>query len=146
MTMSDFILVEGDTVQFEPVFGAANVTVRPGQLVAHVTATIQGRKISVVGDEKNVLVPGCAYVTATHTIPGLGTLTIANLAEDQSANKTTIAGQKVLLTGSQFTAKLTVLTPAQQPPPGPGSPTPDTTLEYQGMGRFINSNQRVKGS
>lgn len=144
--MGDFILIDGDQVLFDPVFGIANVVVRPGNLTAHGAATIKSKKISVMGDEKEVSVPGCMYTTAIHTIPGVGTLEISALADDQIAKKTYTANKKVLLKGSQFTAKLTVQTPAQQPPPGPGSPIPDTMTEYQGTGRFITANIHVQGS
>ena len=95
--MSDLILIDGDQVLFNPVFGIANVVVRPGKLAAHGAATIKGKKISIVGDEKEVSVSGCMYTTAIHTIPGVGTLKIAELAQDQIASKTYTADKKALL-------------------------------------------------
>jgi hypothetical protein len=144
--MSDFILIEGDIVAFDPVFGLATVVVMPGQLAGHGAAMVQGKKMSVLGDEKEVSVAGCNYITAIHTIPGVGTLTINSLTPDQIAQKTYTADKNVLLKGSQFIAKFSVQAPAQQPPPGPSPPIPDTTFEYVGTGRFINTNVSVQGS
>ncbi len=52
----------------------------------------------------------------------------------------------MLLKGSTFKAKFQVMTPAQQPPPGPGPPIPDATPQYSGTGSFITTNLKVKGA
>ncbi|MGZ5025732.1 MAG: hypothetical protein ACXWFX_07250 [Methylobacter sp.] len=144
--MSDSILIEGDQALFMPNFGAAVVVVQPGDLKGSGPATISGKKICVDGDEKKVSVPGCSYMTPQYSIPGVGTLEIAALAGDQKATKTKTGGKPVLLKGGNFTAKFSVQTPAQQPPPGPGSPIPDSTPQYSGNGMFITTNILVKGS
>lgn len=135
--MNKLLLIEGDMAIFLPTFGAATVVVRPGTMKASGPATIGGKKICVDGDESKVEVPGCMYMTAQHSIPGTGTLKIASLAGDQKAKKTKTGGKAVLLKGSQFTAKFEVQSPAQQPPPGPGSPVPDATPQYSGQGSFM---------
>lgn len=140
--MNKLLLIEGDKAIFLPTFGAATVVVQPGTMQASGPATIGGKKICVDGDESKVQVPGCMYVTAQHSIPGTGTLKIASLAGDQKAQKTKTGGKAVLLKGSQFTAKFEVQSPAQQPPPGPGSPVPDATPQYSGQGSFMPSNTK----
>ena len=144
--MPDSILIEGDKAAFMPNFGAAVVVVQPGDLNGSGPATIQGKKICVDGDEKKVSVSGCTYMTAQYSIPGVGTLQIAALAGNQKATKTKTGGKPVLLKGGNFTARFTVQTPAQQPPPGPGSPIPDSTPQYSGNGMFITTNALFKGS
>lgn len=143
--MADFILVEGDKVVFLPNFGAAIVVPRPGELSGSGPATIKGKKICVDGDEKNVEVAGCVYFTPQYCIPGTGTLKIDALAAEHKAEKTQTGGKVVLLKGKKFTAKFEVQSPAQQPPPGPGSPIPDSTTQYSGSGMFVTANATFKG-
>ena len=143
--MADFILIDGDTVMFLPAFGAAVVIVQPGKLEGSGPATIGGKKIGVDGDESKVSVAGCAYMTPQYSIPGTGTLKISALAGDQKAKKTQTGGKPVLLKGGNFTAKFEVQSPAQQPPPGPGSPVPDATAQYSGNGMFITTNTKFSG-
>lgn len=144
--MPDFILIEDDIANFMPNFGQAIVVVQPGTLKGSGPATLNGKKICVDGDEKNVSVPGCTYMTPQYSIPGVGTLKIEALAGDQKAKKTNTGGKAMLLKGSNFTAKFEVQTPAQQPPPGPGSPIPDSTPQYSGSGMFITTNVKFQGS
>jgi hypothetical protein len=144
--MTDKILVEGDKAIFLPNFGVAIVTVRPGTLSASGPMLLDGKKVCVEGDEQQLSVPGCAYVTPVYSIPGTGTLKIAALAGDQKAAKTNTGGKAILLKGSQFQASFEVQSPAQQPPPGPGSPIPDTTPSYAGKGRFTTMNWKLEGT
>ena len=144
--MPDFILVEGDKANFIPTFGAAIVVVKPGDLKGSGPATFNGKKLCVDGDEKDVSVAGCTYMTPQYSIPGTGTLTIASLAGDQKAKKTNTGGKALLLKGSMFTAKFEVQSPAKQPPPGPGAPIPDATPQYSGNGTFITTNTKFQGS
>lgn len=143
--MPDFILIDGDLANFMPNFGAAVVTVRPGVLEASGPATLNGKKLCVDGDEKQVSVPGCPYYTAQYSIPGTGTLKIEALAADQKAQKTSTGDKLVLLKGSLFTAAFEVQAPAMQLPPGPGSPTPDATPKYTGQGSFQTTNIKFQG-
>lgn len=144
--MPDFILIEGDHANFLPTFGAAIVVVQPGTLKGSGPATLGGKKVCVAGDEKNVSVPGCSYMTPQYSIPGTGTLKIAALAGNQQARKTRTGGKAVLVKGGSFTAKFEVQVPAKQPPPGPGSPIPDATREYSGSGMFITTNTKFQAS
>jgi hypothetical protein len=144
--MPDFILIEGDKANFIPAFGAAIVVVQPGTLQGSGKASLNGKKVCVDGDEKDVQVPGCTYMTPVYSIPGTGTLKIAALGGDQKAQKTQSNGKPVLLKGSTFTAKFEVQSPAQQQPPGPGPPIPDATPQYSGTGMFITTNTKWKGT
>jgi hypothetical protein len=142
----DFILLDGDKANFLPNFGAAVVVVQPGSLQGSGPATLNGKKVCVEGDEKQLSVPGCLYTTPQYSIPGTGTLKIANLASNQKAMKTKTGGKSVLLKGGSFTAKFEVQSPAHQPPPGPGSPIPDPTPQYSGNGLFMTMNTKFRGS
>lgn len=144
--MSDFILMHGDQVIFMPAFTPAIVIVQPGKLEGSGPATIGGKKICVAGDESKVAVAGCSYMTPQYSIPGTGTLKIAALAGNQKATKTRTGAKVVLLKGGSFTAKFEVQSPAQQPPPGPGSPIPDATAQYSGKGMFVTTNVKFVGT
>ena len=144
--MADSILTTGDQAMFNPTFGQAIVIVRPGNLIGSSKDKVNGKIVCVDGDEKKVIVPGCTYMTSKYSIPGVGILTIESLAGDQKAKKTNSGGKPVLLKGSSFKAKFQVMVPAQQPPPGPGSPIPDSTPQYSGSGTFITTNLLIKGS
>lgn len=146
--MSDFIVIEGDMASFMPAFGPAIVVVQPGTLQGSGKASLSGKKACVDGDEKNVQVPGCMYMTPVYCIPGTGTLKIDSLGGDQKAQKTKSNGKPVLLKGSTFTAKFEVQSPAQQPPKPPvqPNPIPDSTSQYSGTGTFITTNTKWKGA
>ena len=142
--MSDYILITGDKAMFNPNFGQAIVTVRPGDLIGTGKDKINQKLVCIDGDEKKVTVPGCSYITPQYSIPGVGMLFIQSLAGNQKAKKTKSGGKSVLLKGGQFQAKFTVMVPAQQP--SAPSPIPDTTPQYSGTGTFISMNQIVKGT
>ena len=144
--MSDFIIIDGDQAIFIPAFGAAIVVVQPGQITGSGPATLNGKKICIEGDESSVEVPGCTYMTPQYSIPGTGTLKIDSLASDQVATKTKTGDTAVILKGKQFNAKFEVQSPAQQPPPGPGSPIPDSSPSYSGNGMFVTTNVKFKGT
>jgi hypothetical protein len=138
------VLIDGDKAIFMPTFGAATVVVQPGSLKASGPAQDGGKKLCIVGDEASVSVRGCMYTTASHTIPGTGTLEIAALAGDQQATKTTAGNTKVMLVGSKFTARFVVQSPAQQPTAG--GPVPDPVPQYSGSGNFVTTNTKLKGT
>lgn len=144
--MNNLILVEGDIVQFMPLFGAAVVTPQPGTLQGSGPATLNAKKVCVDGDEKNVSVPNCPYMTPQYCIPGSGTLKIDSLAGNQKAKKTKTGGKAVLLKGRVFTARFEVQCPAQQPLPLCGT-VPDPNPQYDGgIGQFITTNVKFTAS
>lgn len=143
--MTDKVLIDGDLAMFMPSFGAATVIVQPGQMKAGGKSTVGGKKVCVEGDEAQLQVPGCAYMTPQYCIPGVGTLKIDSLAGDQKASKSKDSGKAVLLKGSNFKAKFEVQTPAQQPAP-PGPPVPDATPMYSGQGSFVTTNAKASAT
>src|SRR5690242_18401592 len=122
--MPDFAILDGDLAVFMPTFGAAIVVVRPGKMMASGMTSLLGKKICLKGDETKLMVPGCTYTTPVYSIPGVGTLKIQTLGGNQTSKKTKSGSKEVIVKGSTFTAVFEVQTPAQQPPPGPGSPIP----------------------
>lgn len=141
--MLDYILVDGDIVNFNPTFGLATVVVRPGTLTASAVSKLRGKAMCVEGDEANVSVVGCAYIAGAFTIPGSGTLKIDALGSDQVARQTKVSGQPVLLKGTTFTAKFEVQIPAQQPS---SPPVADPNIQYPGgTGSFMTMNQTWQG-
>lgn len=145
--MSDYIIIDGDQAVFMPSFGAATVVPIPGQIAASGAATLNGVKVCIEGDESSVEVAGVTYFTPQYSIPGTGTLLIDELASDQVAEHTRSDGTNVILKGSNFKAKFQVDSPAQQPPPGSGSPIPDSTTTYSGgQGSFITTNAKFKAT
>lgn len=140
--MSAAIVIDGDQAMFLPAFGVAVVVVQPGRISGSGPATIAGRKACVDGDETSVSVPGCMYVAPPYVIPGTGTITIDRLGGDQIAGSVEAGGAKLILRGSQFTAKFSVSSPAQQPQAS--GPIPDASPSYMGNGMFAPSNMTVK--
>lgn len=143
--MGDYVIVDGDKANFLPSFGAATVVVQPGTITGSGPATFDGKKLCIEGDESSVSVAGCMYMTPQYSIPGTGTLKIDSLAGDQVATKTHTDGTAVILKGGNFNATFEVQSPAQQPPPGPGSPIPDSTSQYSGNGSFVTTNSKFQG-
>lgn len=142
--MSDFVLMDGDQAMFMPVFGSAVVVVRPGRLAGSGPGTINGKAMCVDGDESKVTVPGCVYVSGPYTVPGVGTLSIKQLAGNQKATKTKTGGKPVLLKGATFTAQFQVTSPAQLITPT--GPVADGVAQYSGMGSFLTANMKFSGS
>ena len=141
----DFIIVDQDTINFLPIFGIAVVVPQPGTITATGTSSFKGKKVCIQGDEASVMVPGCTYMTPSYPIPGVGTIIVERLNNDQLAQKTKSNQKPMILKGSQLNAKFIVQTPAQQPTIA--GPIPDPLLEYSGgMGSFINSNTKYRGT
>ena len=144
--MSDFVLLDGDKVEFLPMFGAAIVAVKPGALTGSGPATVNGKKVCVAGDEAQVAVAGCTYMTPLFSLPGSGTLKIGSLAGNQQATKSHSGDKAVLLKGALFTASFEVQSPAKQPVPPPASPIPDPTPTYSGQGMFETTNTKFRAT
>ncbi len=146
--MSKFILIDGDQVKFNPLLTPiAFVSTKLGTLKGSGKSTLNGKKVCIEGDEKELSVADCAYTTPVYSIAGTGTLTIAALGGDQKAQKTNSGGKPVLLKGSTFTAQFKVENKAQKPPTVPGEkPTFDETPQYSGTGTFITTNTKWQGS
>jgi hypothetical protein len=143
--MSDFVIVDGDMVNFLPSFGAAVVVPIPTTIAGTASkVTVTGKAACLEGDEKDVQSAGCMYISGAYVIPGTGTLKIDKLNSDQLTETTLAEGKKIILHGSMFDAVFEVQSPAMQPPPGPGSPIPDSTSKYSGgKGMFVPTNTKV---
>jgi len=142
--MSDCIIQSGDTAQFLPAFGQAVVTPMPGVISGSgARCPVTQKPICLEGDEKSVIVSGCAYVSGPYVIPGTGMLKILALAPNQRALRTRSGGKAVILKGQQFEALFQVMTPAQMPPI---LSTPDPVPIYMGKGFFVTTNLRVRGT
>lgn len=142
--MSNLILIDGDTVIFDPMFGAAIVTVKPGKMKGTGKTSLNSKAVCVEGDEAKVEVAGCDYMAPPYVSPtGKGTLTISSLGGDQKAQKTQSGGKAVLLHGGKFNAEFAVQIPAQQPG---APPVPDPMKKYMGTGAFKTSNNKYKAT
>ncbi|RLJ79421.1 hypothetical protein [Pedobacter alluvionis] len=137
--MADHPLIDGDHVQFEPVFMAAFVTVAPGTITGSGKSVAGGKKICVEGDEASVVVAGCNYVAPPFDTPGTGTIKIAKLGPDQLSLITTDSAKKIILKGRYFIAKFQV----QQPAVDPKTSAPDPQPSYPGKGHFITTNFKI---
>ena len=140
--MNDLVVLDGDLAMFLPAFGAAVVVVRPGPITGSGPATTGGHAVCLEGDEDSVSVAGCMYVAPPYVIPGTGTLQIDQLAGDQLTQTVAGGSKKLILKGSQFVAKFTVASPAQQPQVS--GPVPDATPSYSGNGQFVTVNATAR--
>lgn len=144
--MSDFILIDGDSVLFQCNCGLAIVSIKPGKIKGTGDGTLNGKKLCIDGDEKSVEVKDCMYITPMYPIPGKGTLKIDALAGDQKAQKTQTSGKPVLLKGKFFTSKFEVATAAKEAPQPPKPQLSDTMTSYSGQGQFLTNNKKFKGT
>ncbi|MBN3925384.1 hypothetical protein [Nostoc sp. NMS4] len=144
--MLDFILITGDQAMFNPTFAKAIVVVRPGVLSGTSKATVNKKKICVVGDEKKVMVPGCSYTSPPFLTPGIGILSIQSLAINQRARKVKSIRKAVLLKGTAFVARFKVIMPAEIPPTPVSPAIPDPMRFYPGTGYFTTTNTTTKGT
>lgn len=147
--MEDFVILNGDTVQFIPQsFQPALLTMSTAFITAAQLSpvmagffTVNGRIPCVEGDEQRAVVVNCSYTSGPYQIPGFGTLRIETLPPVNYAQNTRIGGKRVLVKGSPFPARFDVVTPAQLPPTPPAfAPVPDPMPFYRGLAMFMTSN------
>lgn len=141
----DTIILDGDKVLFDPIYGPATVVVKPGTIKASGKTTVQSKKVAVKGDEAKVIISGCAYMSAAFPVPGTGNLKIASLGPDQLTKKTKSGNKPVVLKGSVFIAKFEVQSPAKFIPPA-SAPISDPAPFYMGTGKLIPSKHKVKAT
>ncbi len=129
--MSKQLVVDGDTLLFEPLFGNRQVTILgPATIRGSGHAKIQGKKIVMMGDEKKVQFQA-QYITPSHPVPGMGMVTIAQLDTSQQVSFCR-SPVTVIVVGQQFIARFTPTQPASNP-----SGVLDITAPSMGKGRFI---------
>ncbi|MGV3344499.1 hypothetical protein ACGVWS_01695 [Enterobacteriaceae bacterium LUAb1] len=135
--MSDYVIIDGDTLTFEQMFGINKVTpTGPCFIAGTGDASIEGKRFCILGDEKKVSV-AATYSSAAYPVNGTGQITITGLAADQVVAFAT-ATTSVIVAGSNFTARFTVENPAAHQNNG-NDPTPFT----DGTGQFITSQDFV---
>jgi len=139
---SDILIIDGDTVQFNPLQGLAAVVVKPGKIKASGKTKIKGKKICVQGDEAKVEVTNCLYSTPSFPIPGKGVLKIASLAPNQLTKKSKSNNKPMLLKGAVFKTKFEIKSPAKSADGTLSDPLPF----YNGVGKFIPSNNNIKAT
>ncbi|MCB0375312.1 MAG: hypothetical protein KDD04_05275, partial [Sinomicrobium sp.] len=114
----DTIIIDGDEVEFSTI---ATLTLIPGkpktQIKATGKTTLNGKKVCVEGDEKNVEITNCSYTMPPFTVPGSGTLKIKQLVPNQLTQKAASGNKRIILQGKLFIAQFDVTSPAKQPPP-----------------------------
>ncbi|SNR16925.1 hypothetical protein [Tenacibaculum jejuense] len=140
---TDNIIIDGDTVQFNPLQGMAIVAVKPGEIKASGKTKIKGKKVCIQGDELKVVVAQCTYTTPSFPEAGIGNLKIDSLNSNQNTSKSSSGNKPLLLAGMVFRSKFEVMSPAKLTVPG-SAPVLDTTPFYNGTGRFIASNTTIK--
>ncbi|CNH72961.1 hypothetical protein [Yersinia pekkanenii] len=129
--MSEAIVIDGDLLMFEPMFGARTVQViSPGIIRGTGHAQINGKKLCILGDEAQVNVPA-VYYSSQFPTQGTGTITISLLDSSQQALHRT-SGAPLIVKGQQFTATFLVEVPAMAP-----NMAPDNLSPSSGKGRFI---------
>jgi contractile injection system spike tip protein len=139
--MSSFVVLSGDTVNFETAFGEATLGPPPPSTTISGTGAklTSGASVCVEGDEAKVTLSGVSYMTSECPAPGVGDLTIKQLNSDQLAQKLTVGGKKAILVGSKFDATFTVKTPATDP----STSKPDQAMSYSGKGSFSTSDTKL---
>ncbi|MFM0742100.1 hypothetical protein PQQ51_33145 [Paraburkholderia xenovorans] len=130
--MSSLVVAEGDTIVIEPTFGSRQVVLlEPAFMSGSGEATIEGRRICVMGDEKRVELQ--AEYSIPGYSPGAGIVSVEILDGSQMAPCVS-SGAPLILMGQQFTARFTPTVPAvMSSPPN----TPDLMEPGIGRGRFV---------
>jgi hypothetical protein len=140
----DSAVLDGEMVIFGPTFGPATVVSPPTPIKGTGKATVNGKKICVMGDEKKVKAENCVYSVAGYAAPGTGTIEIYMLAPDQLTTKTTNGGKKMILKGSDCIAIFTPKVKAKVAV----APTvvEDPIPFYAGKGKFMTTNLTHKAT
>lgn len=133
------IVVDDDRIDFSEFFGDRSVSVSTQPCMrATGHATIRGRRICVVGDERAVFVLA-NYTAPGFPVPGKGRITITGLSEDQRAHFIRLDSE-VIVKGSTFRSLFQPDVPASNPK---GEPDPNLALPSEGFGRFVTSQELV---
>lgn len=140
--MANPILITDDEVKFQPFFGPAIVSIPQNpKLSGSGKMTIGGKTVCLDGDEKNVKVENCNYISGTF-LGGNGKVEVLMLLPPHKSIKTKDSGKAVLLGGMPFLAKFTVSSPGTDPATGMKDPVP----MYPGVGEFVTNNDKYTTS
>jgi hypothetical protein len=141
--MNNYVIRATDLANFIPNFSGAIVTVPTFPMIATDDMRAENIPVCLDGDQNLVIIPGCAYVRLPYYIEGAGVVTISGLNVNQLSVNTIYKGRRVILLGSTFEAKFTVVSPAWKP----GETwVPDSVGSYDGTGFFTTTNTKVKVS
>lgn len=134
------VIVDGDTISFEPQFGNRIVTLlMPAKIQGSGHALINKKKICIKGDETKLKF-AAQYTTSSHTIPGMGSVTIQQLDTSNISSVCHSAAVVITVGNKKFTACFTPSVPAMTPPP---ASSPDPAIPSYGKGAFIASQKLV---
>ncbi|MEM0938990.1 MAG: hypothetical protein AAGI25_04270 [Bacteroidota bacterium] len=137
----DHIIVEGDKVEFSSFTNITLIPAKPSTGIrASGKATINGKKVCVEGDEKKVTLQ-CSYTTQAQPMPGVGELTIQQLAINQLASKSSVGGKPILLAGSIFNCQFKAIVRAMNP-----QGVTDPVGIFFGQGKLIPTNNKIKAN
>lgn len=140
--MSKYVLVSGDTVEFETMFGIAKVTVttppKGREIKGRAKISFNSKAVCLEEDEKTVLV-SCTYIIPGYPTEGTGTIEIAPLEASNKSKCLVQGGKAALLQGKTFDAVMKVTLAAKNPGP---PPILDTTPTYTGKGQFTTNNKK----
>lgn len=130
-----FPIKDNDMVVFMPIYGNAIVVPIPTTISSSAESTeIGGAAPCLEGDEEDVESQGCVYIAPPYVIPGVGTLKISSLGDDQTTSDTKVEDKKVIIQGSLFQAVFEVQSPAMMPV----TFTTDPLSEHSGgVGMFV---------
>lgn len=135
------ILVTGDLAVFPAAWPTLLLDAElPVALRGSGRTRCSGKEMVVERDLKAVILTPCPYKTPSHTLPGVGTLTIQSILPVQASRSVQTAKTPALVQQARFIAKFEVLTPATLPGP---TPVPDPMPIHVGTGEFRSSNKRV---
>lgn len=134
--MLDTIVVDGDMLVFEPMFGHRIVTVpSPVKINGSGMCTVGGKRVCVVGDEMRLQIN--ALYNAPPFVGGQGKIVVTLMPNQMTPLVS--SGRPLIVKGQKFMAMFTLTDPAKNslPPPAPAfdlmlAPTP-------GFGSFITT-------
>ncbi|MHA1066699.1 hypothetical protein ACR9GP_22715 [Enterobacter ludwigii] len=132
--MKSPVIVDGDTVQFNPQFGPRIIAVLLTTIPGRGHATVGMKKVCIAGDEENVKL--VTSYTSGNYLNGTAEVTINPLNTGHLTNDI-VSRSGMILQGQQpFDAKFKVTVPAINPANGTPDPGPTTS---DGKGMFIAS-------
>lgn len=139
--MGSEIVVDGDLMVFEPLFGNRIVTILvPPIIRGSGHALVDAKKVCVKGDQDQVKL-NASYITNSHTVPGTGIVTIKSLDSSQISPLCNSIGSVIKIGNNSFIACFTPSVPAMLPPP---VSAPEPASPSYGKGKFIPSQRYVR--
>ncbi len=132
--------LDKDKVMCFPIFGKAIVFVRPGKFKASGEMKIKGKKVCISGDEANIEIADCGYISPPFIVPGKGSFEF-KLGSDQEAKKVKNK-EMLIIRGTFMDVTFKPSSPAKMPPNAGGASDP--APEYKGKALIQASKSKVK--